>query len=102
MASRPLNDELTLLLNVGHTHLTAEDGLKQTTYGAALMWTPHPRWVVFAEALGAVRKDTDLGAGLRYWVIPDVLGLDATATRTTTRDANTVWGVGFGWYGIRF
>lgn len=102
MATRPVGDDVTVLVNLGHTHLSSEQGLKLTTYGVALAWTPHPRWVLFAEALGAVHKDTDLGAGLRYWVIPEVLGLDATATRTTTRDANTVWGLGFGWYGIRF
>ena len=102
MATRPLGEDVTVLVNLGHTHVSSEQGLKLTTYGVALAWTPHPRWMVFAEALGAVRQNTDLGAGFRYWVIPDVLGLDATATRTTTHSANTVWGLGFGWYGIRF
>ena len=55
MATRPLSDDLTVLLNLGHTHLTSEQGLKLTTYGVALAWTPHPRWMLFAEALGAVR-----------------------------------------------
>ena len=30
------------------------------------------------------------------------LGLDATLTRPTTPGARTIWGLGLGWYGIKF
>ena len=101
MASRPLSDSVTLLLNVGHTHLTDQQQ-RLTTHGVALMWNVSPRWMLYAEALGDTRHTVQKGAGVRYWLIPEVLGLDLTAMRTNSRADSRVWGVGFGWYGIRF
>ena len=101
MASRPLSDSVTLLINLGHTH-PIDQQQKLTTHGVALMWNPSPRWMLYAEALGDTRHTVQKGAGLRYWVIPEVLGLDITAMRTNSRADSRVWGVGFGWYGIRF
>ena len=101
MASRPLSDSVTLLINLGHSHLTDQQQ-KLTTHGVALMWNLSPRWMLYAEALGDTRHTVQKGAGLRYWVIPEVLGLDVTAMRTNSRADSRVWGVGFGWYGIRF
>lgn len=101
MASRPLSDQVTLLLNLGHTHLIGQ-GEKTTTHGVALVWAPHERWQLFAEALGEGQRRPDLGAGVRHWVIPEVLGLDLTVSRPPSRDGQTTWGVGFGWYGLKF
>ena len=101
MASRPLSDSVTLLVNLGHTHLTDQQQ-KLTTHGVALMWHFSPRWMLYAEALGDTRHTVQKGAGVRYWLIPEVLGLDLTAMRTTSRADSRIWGVGFGWYGIRF
>lgn len=101
MASRPLSDDVTLLLNLGHTHLPDQQQ-KLTTHGVALMWNVTPRWMLYAELLGDTRHAVQKGAGLRYWLIPEVLGLDLTAMRTDSRADSRVWGVGFGWYGIRF
>ena len=101
MASRPLSDSVTLLINLGHTHLMDQQQ-KLTTHGVALVWNVSDRWMLYAEALGDTRHTVQKGAGLRYWVIPDVLGLDLTAMRTNSRADSRVWGVGFGWYGIKF
>lgn len=101
MASRSLSDDVTLLLNLGHTHLT-DQGQKLTTHGVALMWNVSPRWMLYVEALGDTRHTVQKGVGLRHWLIPEVLGLDLTAMRTNSRADSRVWGIGFGWYGIRF
>lgn len=101
MASRPLSESVTLLVNLGHTHLIDQQQ-KQTTHGLALVWNASPRWMLYAEALGDTRHTVQKGAGVRYWVIPEVLGLDVTAMRTNSRADSRVWGIGFGWYGIKF
>lgn len=101
MASRPLGESVTLLLNLGHTHLTDQQQ-RLTTHGVALVWNPSPRWLLYAEALGDTRHAVQKGAGVRWWLIPEVLGLDLTAMRTDARADSRVWGVGLGWYGIRF
>lgn len=101
MASRPLNDSVTLLINLGHTHLMDQQQ-KLTTHGVALVWNVTDRWMLYAEALGDTRHTVQKGAGLRYWLIPEVLGLDLTGMRTNSRADSRVWGVGFGWYGIKF
>ena len=101
MASRPLSDSVTLLLNVGHTHLTDQQQTL-TTHGLALMWNVSQRWMLYAEVLGDTRHTVQKGMGVRFWVIPEVLGLDLTGMRTDSRPDSRVWGVGFGWYGIKF
>ena len=38
----------------------------------------------------------------RYWLMPEVLGLDLTVSRTNAVRDSTAVTVGVGWYGIRF
>lgn len=101
MAARSLNDSVTLLLNLGHTH-QLESSRPLTTHGLGLLWTPNERWNLFVEALGEGRERPVLGMGARWWPWPGTLGLDATLTRPTTPGGRTIWGLGLGWYGIKF
>ena len=89
------------LLNLGHTH-QLESSRPLTTHGLGLLWTPNERWNLFVEALGEGRERPVLGMGARWWPWPGTLGLDATLTRPTTPGARTIWGLGLGWYGIKF
>jgi hypothetical protein len=70
--------------------------------GVAAVWTPHPSVLMFAELTGAQRESATRGAGLRYWLIPDTLGLDVTVSRTNAVRDSTSLTLGVGWYGIRF
>ena len=66
---------------------------------AALTWQPDERWLLFVEGLRSSDSSNLRNSGCRFWVVPDVLGLDVV----TTRSPNGGFGVsvGFGWYGIR-
>jgi len=70
----------------------------------ALVWTPQPRWLLFAETQTNNRQDlfgaTLNSAGARWWLVKDRLGLDLTASRSIDAGTNTQWSVGFGWYGL--
>lgn len=64
---------------------------------AALAWQADERLLLFAEGLWARESKPVANAGFRIWALPEVLGLDFVVTRT---GSDTVFGVGFGWYGI--
>jgi hypothetical protein len=101
IASLPITPQWTLHLNLGRQRNMLEQ-VSATTYGAALVWTPHERWVVFGEIGGDNKTPARQSAGLRYWLLPDQLGLDLTGCRTNaTRDGHA-WGIGLGWYGLHF
>ncbi len=72
-------------------------------FNVAAAWTPDPRWLLFAEALANDRRMVSGGTvrnvGARYWVVPDRLGLDLTASRMIG-SPDTMWSLGFGWYGL--
>ncbi|MDQ8021361.1 MAG: hypothetical protein REI94_05935 [Moraxellaceae bacterium] len=76
------------------------DGKTNGTGNAALVWTPHERWLFFAEVLGTQRSPATQNIGLRFWVIPEKFGLDLTAGRDAGVDDSTRYTAGFGWYGI--
>lgn len=101
MASLPINQAWALHLNLGHER---DDPAAEhhTTYGAALVWTPHERWTGFAELTGKHRTPATQAIGLRWWALPQQLGLDLTASHRTAAPRSDAWGVGIGWYGIRF
>lgn len=101
LASWVPNDAWALHVNVGHAHRPLE-GEDARQAAVALTWQPHPRWLVFAELIADQHDDVGRGAGVRWWLIPEVVGLDATVQKTHRRDARTGWGIGFGWYGIRW
>jgi hypothetical protein len=101
IASLPINDEWTLHLNAGHQHsIESENGV--VTYGAAMTWSPHPRWQLFGEINGERHSPTNQTVGMRWWLIPDQLGLDVTGSRTNATADSRAWGVGIGWYGLHF
>jgi hypothetical protein len=101
IASLPLNEQWTLHLNAGHTR-NKLDQTSANTYGAALTWAPLERLVVFAELNGDSSTPATQSAGLRWWLLPEQLGLDVTASRANATPGSRSWGVGIGWYGIKF
>lgn len=103
LASLEFTDRLALHLNVG----AARDRPSRTTgtlFNAALEWSPAPRWMVFGEALANDRRATFGGtvssAGARWWIVPEAIGLDFTASREAGAGDGTRWGFGIGWYGL--
>lgn len=96
-----INDQWTAHLNLGRD-VEHHPKDHKATAGAALAWTPHERWLVFAELTGAEQQSTTRGAGARYWLIPEVLGLDVTISKANAVKNSTNWTLGLGWYGIRF
>lgn len=101
LATRQLNDEWTVHINVGRGH----DKLKKhhdTPYGVALAWTPDDHWMVFGEITGLNHTSASQFAGVRYWILPETLGLDVTTGRTNATPESKTWGIGLGWYGLRF
>ncbi|MBH1986288.1 MAG: hypothetical protein I8H76_03060 [Burkholderiales bacterium] len=101
LASMPLHEHWDLHLNAGHLHRTDQQGV-DTAYAAALVWRPHPRWQLGAEVLGNLQTSAQKSLSLRHWLIPETLGLDLTASRMGSRAETGSWGIGIGWYGIRF
>jgi hypothetical protein len=101
IASLPLDPQWTLHLNLGRQR-NKLDQITSSTYGAALVWTPHERWVVFGELNGDNKTPASQAIGLRYWLLPDQLGLDVTGSRTNATPGSRSWGVGLGWYGLHF
>jgi hypothetical protein len=101
IASLPLDPQWTLHLNLGRQRNKLEQ-VSSNTYGAALVWTPHERWVVFGELNGDSKTPAHQSVGVRYWLLPDQLGLDVTGSRSNATPDSRCWGVGIGWYGLHF
>jgi hypothetical protein len=104
LVSLKANDEWTVHANLGAGH-DRESGDDAALFNMAVVWTPHERVLLFAEVLTNTRSEifggTTKNIGARYWLIPDVLGVDLTAGRESG-SGSTVWTAGFGWYGISF
>lgn len=101
IASLPINEQWTLHVNAGHQHdIDAQNNVNPIS--VALAWTPCSRWQAFAEVIGDNKSTTAQSAGMRWWILPDQLGLDLTATRTNATAKSSVWGIGIGWYGLKF
>ena len=99
---RPL-PTLALHANLGPQH-HAHEGRHSSHLRLAVAWTPHPAALLFAEAQAQDLPGAD-GAnvkslGGRWWLLPERLGLDLSASRAAAAGAVTRWSVGLGWYGI--
>ncbi|MES2091544.1 MAG: hypothetical protein V4532_16435 [Pseudomonadota bacterium] len=101
ITSKELAEQLFLHANLGYAK-NQLDEQSSTTYSVALSWTPLNRLQLFTEVVGDNRSPGMPAAGARWWLIPEVLGLDTIVSRTNTVRDSTVWHIGFGWYGIRF
>lgn len=68
----------------------------------ALTWKPDERWLAFAEVNAVRHHPTDQFVGVRYWLHPEVLGLDVTVGQSAGQPDSRVWTLGLGWYGLRY
>lgn len=66
---------------------------------AALSWTPHENLLFFIEAMNQQSQPTTQSLGMRYWAIPEKLGIDLTVSRQAGNQNSNTIGIGFGWYG---
>lgn len=101
IATYTISPEWTVHMNMGRQRDRLA-GVSVTTYGTALVWTPHERVLVFGELTGDNKTPTVQTLGVRWWVLPEQLGLDLTTSRTNATEDSAAWGVGLGWYGIKF
>ncbi len=101
IVSVPLTPDWSVHANLGRSRLH-DPSDSRNTYGLAMTWTPHEHWLLFAEALGDQRSPASRNLGLRWWLIPDVLGLDLTHSVTNATPGSHSTGVGLGWYGLTF
>lgn len=101
IASHAFNDAWTVHVNAG-AEFAQRPSKTLATAGLALAWTPADRWTLFAEVFGTEDSGATRGAGVRYWLVPEVLGLDLTAQRTNTGGGVNTYTLGFGWYGLKF
>lgn len=93
---------LALHLNVGPDFSRSARNTS-TLVSTAVAWSPDERAQLFVEALASDRRGRNGGtvrvAGGRWWAVPETFALDLTAARTGGL-GGTVWGLGFGWYGL--
>jgi len=101
IASYTFSPEWTIHMNMGRQRDRLA-GVSATTYGAALVWTPFERCLFFGEVTGDNKTPALQTLGLRWWMLPEQLGLDVTTSRTAATPDSAAWGVGLGWYGIKF
>lgn len=101
LASLPLNSAWTLHVNLGR-EFDRQEHTGSNTYAAALAWTPSDRWVLFGELVGHHNTPATQAIGVRYWLLPEQLGLDLTSSRSNATPDSRAWGIGLGWYGIKF
>jgi hypothetical protein len=71
----------------------------------AAEWSPRNDVLLFVETLGSDRRavfgPAVRSAGGRWWLLEERLGLDVVASRESG-GRETIWSIGFGWYGIGF
>jgi hypothetical protein len=75
------------------------DGTHTNGIRVAVAWQPDARWLLFTEGLATRGSKTIGNAGLRFWAVRDVLGLDIVASRAGSSDVSV--SVGLGWYALR-
>lgn len=96
-------DSLTLHANLGPLH-DRDSGLNATLLNLAAVWTPTDDWLLFAELQANDRRGllggTVRTSGLRWWLLPERLGLDLTASREAGVPGSALWTLGLGWYGL--
>lgn len=101
IATYEFNDQWTAHVNLGHTYdkLTKSDS---AIYGVAATYGVSERLMVFAELNGDNRSAATQSVGMRWWLLPETLGLDVTTSRTNATSDSQTWGIGLGWYGLKF
>jgi hypothetical protein len=101
IASHSFDKEWMVHLNLGAAF---DSGNSDTlaTGGVALMWTPHKNWVVFGELSGTQDESVTRAAGARFWLMPEVLGMDLTASHINGHRDSTAYTLGVSYYGIKF
>lgn len=101
LATLELGQSWTVHANLGRAHDRASDR-NGALLNLALQWTPTERWLGFAELQtsnrSAIFGSTVRTVGARWWLEPERLGLDLTASRDA--GGGTRWTIGFGWYGL--
>jgi hypothetical protein len=101
LASLAASDEVSVHVNTGVTRDRASH-VKGTLLNVAAVWTPSASWLLFAETQASSHTDIFgkpvTSAGVRYWLMPDQLGLDLTSSHQSGSD--TRWTFGVGWYGL--
>jgi hypothetical protein len=89
--------------NLGTSHVNGVGSA--TLLNLALAWAPQPEWSVFVETQANDRRAWLGGSvntvGGRWWLQPERLGIDLTASREVG-SASTLWTLGFGWTGLSF
>lgn len=78
------------------------DGGEHNLLNLAFTWKPGENWLAFAEINAVRHSPTDQFAGLRYWLRPEVLGLDLTVGQSAGQPDSRIWTIGLGWYGLRY
>ena len=101
IASYPVDDRWTVHLNLGHARDKVQSE-SATAYGGALVYAMNDRAQAFAEWMGDSRTAATRAVGMRWWILPDTLGLDLTASQRNATPNCHAWGIGLGWYGLRF
>ncbi|MGL6109097.1 MAG: hypothetical protein ACRC2B_03245 [Rubrivivax sp.] len=98
LASLAMGSQWNLYANV-LTSRSLSDGRHVHGLRTALSWQPQDRWLLFVESLAASDSSRVRNAGLRWWAVPEVIGLDLITSHSTA--SGTSVSVGLGWYGIR-
>lgn len=105
LATLQASDDWTVHANLGATH-DRSSGSTAAVLNLALVWTPHEQALLFAETQANNRRPVFGGTlnsvGGRWWLTPDRLGLDLTASREAGIGGATRWSMGLGWYGLSF
>jgi hypothetical protein len=101
LASWMPSDAWAVHVNAGRSHDRANNNMV-TLLNAATTFAPSASWLVFVEAQTSSKQSvygkTVVSTGVRYWLRPETLGLDLTASRQPSNA--TVYSIGVGWYGL--
>ncbi len=76
-ASFAINDLLTLHTNLGITHMTDEQ-TTALTWGVGGEYTLNPHLILLGESFGDDQHGGYVHGGIRYWLIPSHIQIDAT------------------------
>jgi hypothetical protein len=98
LASLAIGSAWNLYANLVSTH-NLPDGKHVNGIRMAAAWQPGERWLLFVEGLASNDSRNLCNAGLRFWAVPGVLGLDVVTARSGTSGVSV--SVGLGWYGLR-
>ena len=105
LASLKPNEDWTFHANLGRERERAS-GITGTMLNLAAAWAPRPELLLFAEVMAnnrrAVFGGTSQGLGARWWLVPERVGVDLTASRAVDAGSKTLLTLGFGWYGLGF